>query len=164
MTPIMNIHNNHDVELVNRINFLYNKDEGKFINVLHELALRYKDEIANTLGIIEELGKPIVKTFAYEILMHICDNQDLEYICNRLENECKSLKVFTAQPKNAYSGGCVIFATYDIVDAKKLLQEIENSINDNWYGIMVKLGGIKELQGVKYVGKRGLIDDFTYIE
>lgn len=162
MIPIMNIHNNHDVELVNRINILYNKDENRFIEVLFELALRYDAEIIETLGLVSEITKSYVKTFAYEILTHICDNQDLEYICNRLED--KTLKVFTAQPTNAYSGGCIIFSAYDIVDAKKLLKEIEDSINDNWFGIMVKLGDIKELQGVTYNGKRGLIDDFTYIE
>ena len=162
MKPIMYIYNNHDVELVKRINILYNKDEGKFIDVLTQLAIRDRQEIRDTLGIDVDINKDFVKVFAYDILMHICDNQDLEYICNQLEEKVKPLKVFTATPQNAYSGGCVIFSAYDIVDAKKLLKEIEDDLNNYYWRI--NLSDVKELQGVSHIGKRGLIDTHIYME
>ena len=162
MSPIMNIYNSHDEELVNRINILYNKDEDKFIDVLFELALLYDAEIIEKISLVTEIDKSFVKTFAYEILTHICDNADLEYICNRLEDKSKTLKVFTAQPKNAYSGGCVIFSAYDIVDAKKQLKEIEDDLNNYYWRL--NLGDVKELQGVSHIGKRGLIDTHIYME
>ena len=162
MKPIMYIYNNHDVELVKRINILYNRNENDFIDVLTKLAIRDSKEIRDTLGIDVDINRDFVKVFAYDILMHICDNQDLEYICNQLEDKVKSLKVFTAQPQNAYSGGCVIFAAYDIVDAKKQLKEIEDDLNDYYWNI--NLGNVKELQGVSHIGKRGLIDTQIYME
>ena len=162
MKPIMYVYNNHDVELVKRINILYNRNENDFIDVLTKLAIRDSQEVRDTLGIDVDINRDFVKVFAYDILTHICDNQDLEYICNQLEEKVKPLKVFTATPQNAYSGGCVIFSAYDIVDAKKQLKEIEDNLNNYYWHI--NLGDVKELQGVSHVGKRGLIDTHIYME
>ena len=75
---IMDITNSHSKELVDKINQAYKTNKDNFIKILYAIALRDEDEwfeITDKKPTLE-----YAKLYAYDILMRICDDYDLETI------------------------------------------------------------------------------------
>lgn len=92
---IMNTLNAHDPELVEHINYIWCRTSESFKPILFALYERDKVE-AEEKDIIVPTDDNF-ESFAYDFLMHVCDDADLETILNfvryreETENGCRTL-------------------------------------------------------------------------
>jgi len=82
MNGIMNTTNCHDKSLVNQINAIFNKyGYAPFSNIILEFYNRFHDECEDKGITLQNLGTD--ENLGYEILMHVCDNEDLKELIQR---------------------------------------------------------------------------------
>lgn len=79
LKPCMSYYNGHDKELVDKINLIGNHPTRKFFlsKILYFLTNAYNSEVENLFGVKGPYTQKFVDTFSYEILTHICDDNDL---------------------------------------------------------------------------------------
>lgn len=70
--------------------------------------------------------------------------------------------VYKAIPKNAYSGGMVLFSAENDTQAKEVLKKIEDDLNGYYWNL--ELGEISVIEGLSYNESGKLIDYELYIE
>lgn len=78
---VMTPSNNHNPQLVEKINQCWLKKQADFQDILHLLAVRYYDELEHYFQHSVNLTTiGVSKALASDILTHICDDKDLECI------------------------------------------------------------------------------------
>lgn len=76
--------------------------------------------------------------------------------------ENKVYNVYKATPKNAYSGGMVLFSAENDTQAKEVLKKIEDELDDYYWGLV--LGNITQIEGITYGVGGKLIEYDIYME
>lgn len=71
-------------------------------------------------------------------------------------------QVYKAIPKNAYSGGMVLFTAENDTQAKEVLKKIEDDLNGFYWNL--ELGEISVIEGLSYNESGKLIDYELYME
>lgn len=71
-------------------------------------------------------------------------------------------QVYKAIPKNAYSGGMVLFSAENDTQAKEVLKKIEDDLNGYYWNL--ELGEISVIEGLSYNESGKLIDNELYME
>lgn len=72
------------------------------------------------------------------------------------------VQVYKAIPKNAYSGGMVLFSAENDTQAKEVLKKIEDDLNGYYWNL--ELGEISVIEGLSYNESGKLIDYELYME
>ena len=91
---IMNCFNAHDPKLVEKINYLWARTSKSFKPILFALYERDKEE-AEEKEIVEPNDENF-ESFAYDFMMHVCDDADLEVIINFIRYRNKNgVQLFT---------------------------------------------------------------------
>ena len=91
---IMNCLNAHDPKLVAKINYLWARTSESFKPILFSLYERDKVE-AEEKDIVEPNDENF-ESFAYDFMMHVCDDADLEVIINFIRYRNKNgVQLFT---------------------------------------------------------------------
>lgn len=92
---IMEDKNGHDKELVKKINNLWKvkSNRTKFNEVIYLLGEEFKTDYENEVGKkIPSSADNVSEDFAYELLMYICDDFDLQTIINYVNGDIDSLE------------------------------------------------------------------------
>ena len=69
-------------------------------------------------------------------------------------------QVYKARPKNAYSGGMVLFSAENDTQAKDVLKKIEDDLKGFYWNL--ELGEISVIEGLSYNESGKLIDNLMW--